>query len=91
MEEKLLVDIEERIKKILTTDLEVDTVSLKMCDSQTPLLGRGIGLDSVETLILVAGIERAYSLHIEDDDLTVDLFRSIRTLAEYVFNKVSGP
>ena len=88
MEEKLLLEIEEKIKQILIAELEVDPVVLGTCDSRTPLLGRGVGLDSVETLTLVAGIEREYRIHVDDEELTVDLFRDIRTLAEFISGKI---
>ena len=88
MEEKLLHEIEAKIKEILIAELEVDPVVLRSCDSCTPLLGRGIGLDSVETLTLVAGIEKEYRIHVEDEELTADLFRDIRTLAEFISGKI---
>ena len=43
--------IEEEIKQILISELEVSPVILANSNSTTPLLGRGIGLDSIETLI----------------------------------------
>jgi acyl carrier protein len=89
MKEKLLSETEEKIKQILISDLEIEPSILATSDSSTPLLGRGIGLDSVETLTLVAGIEREFDIEIEDDDLTVELFNSIGTLAEYVSQKIT--
>ena len=88
MEEKLVVEVEEKIKAILISELEIKPSVLATCDSSTPLLGKGIGLDSVETLSLVAGIEKEFDIQIDDDDLTVDLFKNIGTLAEYVLKKM---
>jgi acyl carrier protein len=89
MEEKLSLDIEKKIIQILISDLEIDPTILSTVDSSTPLLGRGIGLDSVETLTLVAGIEEAFDIQIDDADLTVELFKSLGTLAEYVLQKIT--
>lgn len=89
MEEKLSLDIEKKIIQILIADLEIDPAILSTVDSNTPLLGRGIGLDSVETLTLVAGIEEAFDIQIDDADLTVELFKSFGTLAEYVLQKIT--
>ncbi len=89
MEEKLSLDIEKKIIQILISDLEIDPAILSVVDSNTPLLGRGIGLDSVETLTLVAGIEEAFDIQIDDADLTVELFKSLGTLAEYVLQKIA--
>jgi acyl carrier protein len=89
MEEKLSLDIEKKIIQLLISDLEIDPAILSTVDSNTPLLGRGIGLDSVETLTLVAGIEEAFDIQIDDAGLTVELFKSLGTLAEYVLQKIT--
>jgi acyl carrier protein len=89
MEDNLSFEIEAKIKKILTAELAVDPATLANSNSSTPLLGRGIGLDSIETLALVAGIEEGFDIQIEDNDLTVDLFKDIGTLAAYVLRKTS--
>ena len=88
MENKLFLEIEGKIKEILTSELEIKPSVLATCDSSTPLLGKGIGLDSVETLSLVAGIEKEFDIQIDDDDLTVDLFKNLGTLVEYVLEKM---
>ena len=82
------LEVEEKIKKILISELEIKPSMVDACDSDTPLLGRGIGLDSVEILALVAGIEKEFDIHVDDDDLTVDLFKDIGTLAEYILQKM---
>jgi len=89
MEEKLSSDIEKKIIQILISDLEIDPAILSTVDSNTPLLGRGIGLNSVETLTLVAGIEEVFDIQIDDADLTVELFKSLGILAEYVLQKIT--
>ena len=89
MEEKLSSDIEKKIIQILISDLEIDPAILSTVDSNTPLLGRGIGLNSVETLTLVAGIEEAFDIQIDDADLTTELFKSLGILAEYVMQKIT--
>ena len=90
MEEKSSLEIETKIKQILISDLEIDPEILSAVDSDTPLLGRGIGLDSVETLTLVAGIEEAFDIQIDDAALTAELFKSLGILAEYVLQKVTA-
>lgn len=82
------LEVEAKIKKILISELEIKSCIVDACESDTPLLGRGIGLDSVEILSLVAGIEKEFDIQIDDDDLTADLFKNIGTLAEYVLKKM---
>jgi len=89
MEGKSALEIEKKIIQILISDLEIDPALLSAVSSDTPLLGRGIGLNSVETLTLVAGIEGAFHIQIDDADLTTELFKSLGTLAEFVFHKIA--
>jgi acyl carrier protein len=88
MEKNLNSKIEEKIKNILISELDVKPATIANCNSDSPLLGRGIGLDSMETLSLVAGIEKEFGIEIPDEDLTVELFKNIGTLTEYIVRKV---
>lgn len=89
MEQNRRTEIEERIKNILISALEVDPEALSEGNSSTPLLGRGIGLDSIEALALTAEVETEFDIQVDDADLTVDLFKNIGTLAQYVLGKIS--
>jgi acyl carrier protein len=82
--------IEDTIKRILINELEVDPNKVSDSISTTPLLGHGIGLDSIEALTLVMGLEEAFDIEIDDDELAVDLFESIGSLAKYLREKTSG-
>ena len=57
-------------------------------DETTGLLGRGIGLDSVEALRLVTAIEDEYGLTLEDDELTADRFRNVGAVVAFVRYKL---
>ena len=76
--------IEEKIKQLLVSELKVSRAAIADTDSATPLLGRGIGLDSVETMALVVSLEEEFEISIPNDALTVDLFKSLGTLTDYV-------
>ncbi len=53
-------------------------------DESTGLLGRGIGLDSVEALQLVARMEEAFDLTIADEDLEASHFRTVGSFARFI-------
>jgi acyl carrier protein len=89
MSESADIEIEQKIRRILISELSVDPVKLAASNSTTPLLGRGIGLDSMETLALVAGIEKEFDIQVDDADLTVELFKNLATLVEYVLRRLS--
>jgi acyl carrier protein len=81
--------IQGKIKQLLISELKVNPAALAELDSSTPLLGRGIGLDSVETMALVLGLEEEFEISIQDDELTVDLFKNIGTLTDGIMLAVS--
>ena len=53
-------------------------------DEEVGLLGRGIGLDSVEVLQLVTAIEKEFDVTIDDDDLAPEQFRSVGNLITFI-------
>ena len=81
-------EIEESIKRILIRELEVDPEAMSELTTSTPLLGRGIGLDSMETLTLVTAIEKEFDIQVEDEELTADRFQTVGTLAGFVLGKL---
>jgi acyl carrier protein len=78
------LEIETQIKRLLVSELKVNPTLLENTDSTMPLPGRGIGLDSVEAMVLLVSLEEEFGLAIPDNELTVDLFESVRTLANYI-------
>ena len=81
--------VEEAIREILATELELDLRRYGAHTSGLPLLGRGVGLDSIDALTLVTALENRFDIEVNDDDLTVDLFKTVGTLADYVARKAS--
>jgi len=80
-------EIESTIKGLLVSRLDVRPEALEGVDSATPLLGLGIGLDSVEALTLASEIEREFDIYFEDMELTPDLFRSLGALSSSIAAK----
>jgi acyl carrier protein len=70
-----------RLKEVLiaSLDLKLDTDEI---DEDEPLFGYGLGLDSIDALQLVIGVERVYVVTLPADDLMI--YRSINTLADYL-------
>jgi acyl carrier protein len=58
--------------------------------ADTPLLGKGLGLDSLEVLRLVTQIEAEFGIEVQDEELTVGLFSTVGSLAEHVRGKLSA-
>lgn len=82
-------ELQARIQEIIVRRLRGTTCSQQEITMDTPILGKGVGLDSVEALALIIEIEAEFDIGIDDDELTVNLFKNIGTLAEFVKNKLS--
>ncbi len=81
--------IEATLKAILISQLDVPAAVVTECTPTTPLLGCGIGLDSIEALTLILGLEEAFDIEIEDSDLTSDLFSSLGDLIAYLRARIA--
>ena len=88
MERLSLATVQDRIKELLATRLDVHPTLLAEADGETPLIGAGIGLDSVEALALAAAVEEAFGIEIAADDFTTELFSSLARLSSYVVERV---
>lgn len=89
MDQNSYLRIEQRIKQLLESELRVSASAIAASSSSTPLLGRGVGLDSVETMALVLRIEEEFGIAVPDADMTATLFETIGSLAAYVARKLS--
>jgi acyl carrier protein len=89
MRQDAYLQIEKRIKQLLDSKLSVSASVIATSSSSTPLLGRGVGLDSVETMALVLSIEEEFGISVPDSDMTATLFETIGSLAGYIVQKLS--
>ena len=59
--------------------------------NETPLFGPdGLGLDSIDAIELVLGLQKEFGVVIEDRALAVKVLASIRTIAEYIQSQGKG-
>ncbi len=84
-------------KDPLTAELArklVETLGLDMApealDPTAPLIGAGLGIDSIDTLELVVMIERDYGVKIDNRAAGVEAFASLDALASYVRQRRSA-
>ncbi len=81
--EELIVKIKEQVIEVLNLeDIEPSDI-----DTDAPLFGDGLGLDSIDALELIVLLEKQYGLKIEDPKDGKKIFYSIRTIAEYIEEK----
>jgi len=83
-------DIEEAIERILLERLRIPQSVVNDLGPTTPLLGRGLGLDSIEATTLIASLEQVFSVEFSDEELDPELFASLQRLMEAVTEKLAG-
>ena len=75
-------DLKKRVKEVIVKQLklEVDPESIQ---DAAPLFGDGegsLGLDSIDALELVLGVEKEFGLKIQDEEVGVKAFASVDAL-----------
>jgi len=78
-------DILERLKKILIERLSLPLEPDEIAEDST-LFGLGLGLDSVDALEIVVGVEQEFDISITDEDMQV--FRSVNTIVDFIIEKM---
>lgn len=78
-----MTDTLQRLLHIVSTQLDVK-VQQQDINPEVSLLEEGLGLDSIAIVELVSLIEENFSVQFLEEDLRMEPFSSIRTLADYV-------
>lgn len=53
-------------------------------DADAPLFGEGLGLDSIDALELMLLLEKNYGIKLKNPAEGKEVFKSVRTMAEYI-------
>jgi acyl carrier protein len=74
----------EELKALIIKNLKLEDITSSDIDSSEPLFGSGLGLDSIDALELVVGLEKTFGIRIPDEDVGKEAFASVDALADYV-------
>ncbi len=79
--------MEELIKELkqeIIDEFNFEDMTVEDIETDAPLFGEGLGLDSIDALSLMVILEKKYGIKIEDPKDGKKIFFTVRTLAEYV-------
>lgn len=73
-----------KVKQLIIDSLRIEGMSPADIDTDAPLFGDGLGLDSVDALQLVVGMENSFGVVVPDAAVGSKVFQSVRTMADYI-------
>ena len=77
--------LEHELKALIISTLDLEDITPADIDSEAPLFGDGLGLDSIDALELGLAIAKTYDVKIDaDNEETRQHFASIKALAAFV-------
>ena len=78
-------ELEQELKQLLIEVLNLEDITVEDIDSEAPLFGEGLGLDSIDALELGVAIRKRYAVQMDADSETVRAhFASIASLARFI-------
>jgi len=77
----------EKIKHLIIQRLKLVEMTPEMIETEAPLFGEGLGLDSIDALELVLGLEKEFGVVIPDAEVGKKVFQSVRTMAQFILEQ----
>lgn len=73
-----------KLKKEIIEVLNLEGMTSEDIADDAPLFGEGLGLDSIDALELIVLMEKNYGIKLQDPNQGKEIFRSVKTMAEYI-------
>ncbi len=81
--ENLITELKEKV----VSHLNLEDIDPKTIDSDAPLFGDGLGLDSIDALELIVLLQQDYGIKVTNAEEGKNAFKSIRKMAEFITSK----
>lgn len=72
------------VKKLIIDSLRIEEMTPEEIETDAPLFGEGLGLDSIDALQLVVAMEKDYGVIVPDAETGTVVFQSVRSMAHYI-------
>lgn len=78
-------EIEQKLKETVVSSLDLEDLSPEEIETEVPLFGEGLGLDSIDALELGMAVKKAFGVSFSQNPAdNKKIFYSVKTLADYV-------
>jgi len=74
-----------KLKEQIIEALRLDDLTPEEIDSQAPLFGDGLGLDSIDALEIIVLLEKQYGIRLANAAEGKTIFTNIDNIAKYVY------
>lgn len=88
--EQELAQIRTKLKELLVRNLNMEGVTPDKIGDDDPLFGEGLGLDSLDAVEIVVILQRHFGVEIKDMEKGREIFRSVNTVAQYIYDTRSA-
>ena len=78
-------EIETKLKETVVSALDLEDLTPADIETDVPLFGEGLGLDSLDAMELGMAVKKAFGVSFSSNPAdNKQIFRSVKTLADYV-------
>lgn len=78
-------DIDNDIKTMIIEELELEDMTTEDIETDAPLFGDGLGLDSIDALEIGLALQKRFSVKIDaNSEQNKEHFRSVASLRDFV-------
>ncbi len=74
----------EPVKQLIIDALRIEGMTSSDIETDAPLFGEGLGLDSIDALQLVVAMEKEYGVVVPDAATGAKVFQSVRSMAAHI-------
>lgn len=77
--------LEDQLKKLIVETLALEDIEPSTIETEAPLFGEGLGLDSIDALELALAINSEFGVRTEEnDENNREYYKSVATLAAFI-------
>ena len=85
-----MADLKQQVKEMIIQRLKLEGMKPEDIDDQAPLFGDGLGLDSIDALELVLGVEQVFGVKISDEASGTRALKSLDALVAFIQERQSA-
>jgi acyl carrier protein len=73
-----------KVKQLIIDSLRIEGMTPDDIETDAPLFGEGLGLDSIDALQLVVAMENDFGVVVPDAETGAVVFQSVRSMSQYI-------